>query len=182
MESYTGEIKTYAGNYAPENWHICDGSLLSVNDYSALFTLIGTTYGGDGVNTFAIPNLSGRAPINAGQGSGLSPYSIGQTAGQETVVVNTSQLPPHNHTVLAGTTNANTNVPTNNYLAVVVDSSTAATPLGFYLPGSATDFKKSTLDPSSVSAVGGGQAHNNLMPFTALTYMICTDGIFPTFD
>ncbi|MFM7022293.1 MAG: phage tail protein [Flavobacteriales bacterium] len=184
MEAILGEIRTFAGNYIPDGWALCNGAMLSVNDNQQLFALIGTTYGGDGINNFALPNLCGRSAVNTGQGTGSNyNYALGQTAGSENVQLTASQLPLHNHSINASTSNANTNVPTNNYLAAPVDSSTAAAALLLYLtPNNPADFAKSAMDASALSSYGGNQPHQNLMPYTTVNFIIATSGIFPTFS
>src|SRR5690349_9856118 len=116
-EPYIGAITIFAGNFAPSNWHFCDGTLLSIAENSALFALLGTTYGGDGVTTFALPDLRGRFPIHQGQGPGLSNYVIGETTGQSSVTLSTSQIPSHGHELYATGANATTNSPAGNLLA-----------------------------------------------------------------
>lgn len=174
MEAYLGQIILFAGDYAPEGWVVCNGQLLSVNQYQALFSLIGTTYGGDGHNTFGIPDLRSRVPVGQGAGPNLTPRTIGQTGGAETVTLTATQMPAHNHTFYASGNTATTTVPTNNVLASMPTNNV------FYFDEPAG----STLTPTayagaSLSQVGGNQAHENRMPFTAINYLMCVEGLYP---
>jgi microcystin-dependent protein len=166
-EPYVGEIRIFAGNFAPADWAFCDGSLMDIGTYDTLFTLIGTTYGGDGQSTFALPDLRGRLPVH--QGTGLSTYSIGQMAGQETVTLQTTQLPVHTHSVAAngsaGTTSSPTgNVPGTWSEGLQYTSASASTPMS----------------ASAIGAAGGGQPHENMQPFTCINFIISLYGIFPS--
>ena len=114
MDPYIGEIRLFAGNYAPENWAICDGAQVAVNDYQALYALIGTTYGGNGTTSFALPDLRGRVPIGQGQAPNVTARTLGQIGGTEKVSLNVGQLPPHNHQILATSTAATTSTPGNS--------------------------------------------------------------------
>lgn len=179
MEGYIGEIRAFASDFAPEYWHVCDGSSLSISQYQALYSLIGTTYGGDGVTTFKLPNLRGRMPIGKGQGTGLSNRSLGSSGGSETVTLATSNLPNHTHAVKIDTTGTATTAPNSNAMLGAMTSPEAEI-LG-YLPGSITAPPTITMDPSTVSAKGNSQPHINIMPCTAVTYMICiSNNLYPT--
>jgi microcystin-dependent protein len=174
MEAYVGEIRLFAGDYAPENWHICDGSTLSINSNEALYSLIGTTYGGDGATNFKLPDLRGRVAVGQGQGTGLTQRNIASSGGSETVALDATMMPAHNHTVYAETTTATTNQPSNALLA-----SAPATD-GYYVPlGSNDTVNSSTLNAGTVGMTGSGTAHNNMMPSMALTYIICLVGYYP---
>ena len=164
-EPYIGEIRIFAGNFAPANWAFCDGSLIPISENDALFTLIGTTYGGDGQSTFALPDLRGRVPVHQGSG-----YIPGQMAGVESVTLNTQQIPQHNHVVAGTNDTATTTSPANQLLA----ASTGATisPYG-------TDQPQTALQPQSVSLVGNNQAHNNVQPYQCINYIISLYGTFP---
>jgi len=164
---YIGEIRLVGFNFAPMNWAFCDGSLISISDNSALFTLIGTTYGGNGQTTFALPNLLGRIPLHQGTGTGGT-YVIGQLAGTETVTLNTNQIPSHNHQALA-TSNAGT----------------VGTPVANVVPATSTikiyDAPTTVVAMSAVTGpTGGSQPHENVMPFQCVNYIICLFGIFPS--
>lgn len=182
MEAYTGEIRLFAGNYATNNWLICDGTLLNINEYQVLYTLIGTTYGGDGVNTFALPNLNGRVAVNQGQAPNMSNYVMGSVGGTEVVQLGTANLPAHNHAVNVSTANANVDSPSGNFLAAPIDSKNANNQFVSYLPQTAAGLIKAPLDINSITPTTGGQVHNNLMPYLTMTYMICTIGIYPQFN
>lgn len=172
-ESFVGEIRLFGFPRVPDGWLACDGSLLPISQYDVLFALIGTTYGGDGVNSFALPDLRGRVPIHQGSGPGLPSVAIGQRAGTESVTLLTTQLPSHSHPVHATSAAANATMPG------------PAVQLGA-LPGSqmyVTDIagaSASMMNPVAVSPTGGSQAHNNLMPTLTVSYCIATSGIFPS--
>ena len=167
-EPFIGQIIMFGGNFAPLGWAYCDGSLQSIANYTTLFTLIGTTYGGDGQNTFALPDLRSRIPIHQGQGPGLSNYVIGQVAGVESVTLSAQQMPLHTHGVLSNSATGNSDDPTNNFLAAQPD----------LLEYTAT--ANATMKPNAISNSSGGQSHNNIMPVLALNYIIALEGIYPT--
>lgn len=172
---YIGEIRMFAFGTrgAPNGWQSCDGSLLAIAEYDALFALIGTTYGGDGQTNFAVPDLRGRLPIHQGQGPGLSNYVIGQRAGTETVNVLPTQMPAHTHTVAVTSAAATTGAPGNTVLPGAVSGQT------MYLTttAGATPFTQSA---QTVSLAGGSQPHENCMPTLVVQYCIATQGIFPS--
>lgn len=170
MDPFLGEIVLFAGNFAPRGWAFCEGQLLSINQNSALFSILGTTYGGDGRTTFALPDLRGRAPIQAGNGPGLSPYSLGAKGGQETVTLTTNQIPSHNHYINADINVGTTNVPTNHILA-----NTAA-----FDDEYSTGTPNTQMNVNAVSHTGGDQSHENRQPFIAMNYIIALQGIFPS--
>lgn len=170
-QPYIGDIEVFGFNFAPVGWLPCDGRTVPISQYTALYNLLGTTYGGDGQNTFGLPDLRGRAAINAGQGPGLSNYQFGQSAGVESVTLTVNQMPAHNHPVFGVTTNATTNNPTNNVWAVE--------------PSGATSIYETAPDSTRMSAAaitpdGGSQPHENRSPILAMNYCIATDGIYPT--
>jgi microcystin-dependent protein len=169
-EPFLGEIRMFGGNFAPRGWAFCDGQILSIAQNTALFSLLGTTYGGDGRTTFALPDLRGRAPVHAGQGPVLSPYSLGQSGGSESVTLNTSQMPSHNHLVNVDTgDNGTTSHPNGQYLA-----STGS--ISIY--NNATD--GSTLNQGTVQTAGGSQPHSNLQPYLCVDFIIALEGIYPS--
>jgi microcystin-dependent protein len=162
---YVGEIRMFAGDFAPVDWAICDGSLQAISENPTLFNLIGTTYGGDGVNTFALPDLRSRSPVHQG-GS----YPIGQSGGVETVTLTVGQLPAHTH-VPQASTGANGN-PVN-------------TPAGHVWSGwTGAQFSSSAptldLDPAAVGGTGGAQAHDNMVPFQVVNFIIALYGVYPS--
>jgi microcystin-dependent protein len=172
---YIGEIRMFAFGTrgAPNNWQACDGTLLPISQYDALFALIGTTYGGDGQTTFAVPDLRGRVPIHQGTGPGLSTYVIGQRAGTETVTVLPTQMPAHTHTAVATTATGTTGTVGNTVLPGTVNADT------MYITD-ITGLTAFTLAPQSVTQAGGSQPHENCMPTLTVQYCIATAGIFPS--
>lgn len=166
-EPYLGEIRMFAGTFAPRGYALCDGQLVAVSQNDALFALLGTIYGGDGRTTFGLPELRGRTPIHMGTGSGLSERRIGNRAGQESVTLVANNLPPHRHTLQAENDTAITNAPANNVL------SNTGTPV--YVTGT-----EDQMEGTSITNTGGGQAHNNLMPFLCINFIIALTGIFPS--
>ncbi|MFE5322762.1 phage tail protein [Paenibacillus sp. NPDC056579] len=167
-DPFIGEIRMFGGNFAPLGWLKCDGQLLSIAQYSTLYTLIGTTYGGDGVNTFALPDLRGRLPIHQGTGAGGT-YALGQAAGTETVTLTTQQIPAHSHTVRAFSQQGDTNSPNN---AVWANSTLDQFGADTTIPG--------TMHPAAVGITGGSQPHENMMPYLCVHFIIATEGIFPS--
>jgi len=170
MTPYIGEIRMFGGNFAPIGWALCNGQLISIASNDALFSLIGTTYGGDGVNTFALPNLQGRLPIHQGNGGG-GVYVMGQLSGTETVTLTGGQIPTHSHSANVSTT-ASSPSPANAQLATAASS--------VYVAPVSPPPAIVTLAPQSVAANSGGQSHSNLMPFQVATFIISLEGIYPT--
>lgn len=168
-EPFVGEIRLFGGSYAPIGWLPCEGQLLSIFDYDTLYSLLGTTYGGDGENTFALPDLRGRLPIHQGTGPGLSTRMMGETGGSEQVTLSASQMPAHRHTLQASTRRATVGrAATDGLLA------TATAPI--YGPPPAS----STLEASTLNAIGQGLPHDNMPPFLALSFIIAFQGIYPS--
>ncbi|MGC3988449.1 MAG: tail fiber protein [Chthoniobacteraceae bacterium] len=168
-EPYIGEIRMFAGNFAPVDWAFCNGQLLAISDYDALYNLIGTTYGGDGVTTFALPNLQSRIPMHMGTGAG-STYVIGQASGTETVTLITSQIPAHTHIPQASTA-GNAPAPASNVWA-----QPGNTTLTQYAPPPTTG----TMAANALGSAGGSQPHDNLMPYTTISFIIALYGIYPS--
>ena len=168
-QPYIGEIRMFGGTYAPYGWSFCDGSLVSIGENSTLYNLIGTTYGGDGINTFALPNLLGRMPIHAGTGQGTQTYVLGQLGGLEQVSLITNQIPSHNHTLFASTDTANASVATGNVLA----TPSGATPY-------AQQPARAAMDVASVAQAGGSVPHDNMMPFLCVNFIIALVGVYPS--
>lgn len=185
MEGILGEIRAFAGNFAPVNWLICNGSQQPIDRYQALFALLGTTYGGDGVASFALPDLRGRLAIGQGQGMDkgsnlpLTPRFIGSTGGNEEVSLTEATMPSHSHSVIASTvaTDSVTNPSSTTYLGPTY---TAAGASVGYVPSTATGFTKKTLDETTVQNTGMSVPHNNVMPILAINYIICFNGVFPS--
>jgi microcystin-dependent protein len=161
---YLGEIRMFGGNFAPAGWRFCDGSLLPIQQNDALFSLIGTTYGGDGQTTFAVPDLRGRIPIHQG-GS----YSIGSSGGASEVTLGATQMPGHTHGLLASNDSANATAPAGNVVAASLNTVTyySSPPLV-------------AMAPSATTGVGGSQPHNNLQPYLCVNFIIALEGIYPT--
>jgi len=176
---YLGEIRAFAGTYAPVDWMMCNGATLPVQGNEALFSLIGSTYGSNGPTDFKVPDLRGRLTVGQGLGIGLTSRVIGSVGGAETVALTEAQLPAHNHnlTVSTVTSPASVNAPGNtSYLGVV--NSSAGAGVG-YVPGNATGATVRALDTQVLTNTGGSQAHANIMPFLALNYIICVNGLYP---
>lgn len=173
VDSFVGEIRIWAGVRCPQGWHFCDGSTLGVNQYPALFSLIGTVYGGDGVNSFAVPDLRGRLPISAGQRpGGVANNVVGQKGGANTVSLTAAQLPGHTHALIAATVAATAVGPGNNVFADTGDD------YNMYVPYNATS-PMQTLAEGSIGISGGGQSHENRMPTMCLNFIISLFGIYP---
>lgn len=162
-ESYVGEIRMFTGNYAPAGWAFCNGQLLSISENEVLYSLIGTTYGGDGRTTFALPNLQGRIPIHQGNS-----YILGQQSGTETVTLTVNQLPQHTHLPAADTAAGDNPSPEQHFFA-----SYSGKPYFSTAPNS-------TMNTSTASHVGGNQPHNNFMPYLTVNFIISLYGIYPS--
>lgn len=176
---YVGEIRLFAGNFAIRGWLLCQGQLVSIAQNQVLFSLLGTTYGGDGQTTFALPDLRSRVPLHQGTGIGQTNRVLGEIGGTETVVLTQNQLPSHTHQLIALTGNATLMTPAN---ALPATPSTAEGEL-LYLSGTAPNppaITDAPPNPASVSATGGNGPHNNLMPLLAMNYLIASEGIFPS--
>lgn len=177
-QCYIGEIRLFAGDYAPEGgWMKCEGQALQVSQYQALFALLGTTYGGDGVTTFALPDFRGRIPVGQGTGTGLTARTLGQTGGSETVTLATAEWAAHNHTFNTLATDATAGALTSG--GTTQGLARGANTARNYLNNSAPSPTSTTLDAVSYGSAGGGQPHNDMMPSLALTYIIATEGLFP---
>lgn len=169
-QPYVGEIRMFAGNFAPAGWMFCEGQLVPISENETLFQLIGTTYGGDGQSTFALPDLRGRLPIHQGSGPGLSNRQIGESGGAEEVTLTTAQIPSHNHPLLATSDSASASGPGGNVLAVTNASkrvySANLTPVA--------------MAAQSGGATGGSQPHTNFQPYLCVDFIISLYGIFPS--
>jgi microcystin-dependent protein len=176
MDPFLGEIRMTGFNFAPVGWALCQGQTLAISQYSALFALLGTTYGGNGQTTFQLPDLQGRVPINWGNGAGLTPYVIGEKAGTENVTLLSNQMPAHNHLIGVNNQNGPNSDPTNGYLAV--GNSGGRTPvIALDYTGAAPT---GNLAANAVSVAGGNVPHANLQPFLAVNFIIALSGIFPS--
>jgi microcystin-dependent protein len=167
---FVAEIRIFPFNFPPKSWAFCDGQILPISQNTALFSLLGTTYGGDGKSNFALPNMQGSAPMHPGQGPGLSLHVLGEASGSDTVTLLTTEMPSHNHSLLANINPANLPSPSPT------ESYTRSS------PGTAYKNTTTNLTPLSISAIataGGDQPHNNLMPYLTLNFCIAMQGVFP---
>lgn len=171
-QPYIGEIRMFGGNFAPAGWAFCDGRLIAISENDTLFNLIGTTYGGDGQETFALPDLRGRSPIHMGTGAGSS-YVIGQFAGAETVTLSTQQMPTHSHAPRAASVST-TDSPANALLA----PATGPAGVNAYAPAGSAAMVNLAAD--SLQNTGGGQAHENMQPYLVCSFIISLFGVYPT--
>lgn len=169
MDPFIGEVQWFAGNFAPRGWALCDGQLLPIAQNTALFSILGTTYGGDGRTTFALPDVRGRVMIHAGSGPGLTTHRLGERGGTETETLTANQMPSHAHTLRASGGSATAIAPNNNVLA-----SPGRTRM--YDSGDAN----ADMDASAITSTGGGQSHNNMQPYNTLNCIIALQGVFPS--
>jgi microcystin-dependent protein len=178
MEEYLSVIKMFGLNFQVRGWALCNGQILSIAQNTALFSLLGTTYGGNGQTTFALPNFQGRTPIHQGSGPGLSTYVLGQAAGTESVSILTSNLPAHTHALMANTAAGTTGVPTNSYLSASPKNGSG--PSAVSLNTYTATVPNTNLGPLSVGATGSNIPVSILQPYLAVTFEICMEGIFPS--
>jgi microcystin-dependent protein len=174
MDVFLGQILLVAFNYAPQGFALCNGQILSISQNTALFSLLGTYYGGNGSSTFALPNLQGSIPVNIGQGSGLTPYTIGQTGGFATVTLTSATSPSHSHAFMGTTAEASSPSPASALYAVTSAGRGHGTP--YYATSNSSP---STLNPSSLAVMGGSQPHSNMMPYLVMNWVIALEGIYP---
>jgi microcystin-dependent protein len=170
-QPYVGEIRMFAGNFAPAGWMFCSGQTLPISENEVLFQLIGTTYGGDGESTFVLPNLQSRIPIHMGNAPGGTTYQIGEMAGVESVTLTTQQIPSHSHGFVASTSTGTGNNPGGNML-----DQTSGT-IFMYIDGQGPD---GTMAANSITPTGGSQPHTNIQPFLCVNFIISLFGIFPS--
>jgi microcystin-dependent protein len=177
-EPYLGEISMGGWNFSPNGFSFCNGQLVAINSNTALFSLLGTNFGGDGSSTFALPDLRGRVPLHWGQGPGLSGYNLGQTGGAEIVTLTTPQIPSHNHNINATAGGPNTANPVGAYFTSgpLIGSGPNATLLKTYTTNAPNG---ATFGSNAVAAAGGSQPHPNIQPFLAISYVIALQGIYP---
>lgn len=169
QQPFIGEVDLVAFNFPPAGWAFCDGSLVPIAENQALFSLIGTTFGGDGQSTFALPDLRGRRALGMGQGPGLSPYVLGQSGGEEQVSLTVGQIPAHSHTFFASAAHGNSLQPGGNYWA-------SASQVNLY----STNSSHVAMAPPAIGMTGGGQPHDNRSPYLVMNYIISLFGIFPS--
>ena len=172
-EPFIGQVMMFAGNFAPRGWAFCQGQILSIAQNTALFSILGTTYGGNGQTTFALPDLRGRVPIHSGQGPGLSSYALGQQAGAETVTLIQNQIPAHTHAVNASSTAPSPALasPTGNVLAAAARGSP---------PIYSSVAPNTTMHANMVAPAGGSQPHTNIQPYLCINFIIALEGIYPS--
>jgi microcystin-dependent protein len=166
---YIGEIRMFGGKFAPAGWSFCDGQLIPISENDALFTLIGTTYGGDGQETFALPNLQSRVPVHAGTGPSGVTYQLGELDGVESVTLTMNQIPAHSHAVLATKDVGSTPQPQNNLVAQNASVQVYRAQAG-----------NAAMNAQAVSNIGGSQPHSNIQPFLCVNFIISLFGVFPT--
>jgi microcystin-dependent protein len=169
-DPFLAEIRIFPFNFAPKSWAFCDGQILPLSQNTALFSLLGTRYGGDGASTFALPNLKGRAPMHPGQGPGLSLHDLGETGGSETVTLLESETPIHSHGLLGSNALANRTNPVNNSFA-------RASGGNVYIPPAGAPLVSTSVQ--ALAPAGGSQPHNNMMPYLTLNFCIAIQGVFP---
>jgi microcystin-dependent protein len=174
-QPYLGAIFMFAGNFAPVGYQLCQGQILSISQNTALFSILGTTYGGNGTSTFALPDLRGRVPVGQGSGPGLSPIVLGESAGTQNVTILSNNMPTHNHTIAVSTAAGAKNSPQNNFLAQTSDSD--GNPYPTY-NNSATS--GATLAPTTVSTAGGSLPISIQNPYLGINFIIAMQGIFPS--
>lgn len=174
-EAFLGEIRMFGGNFAPKGWATCDGQLLSISQNTALFAILGTTYGGNGQTTFALPDLRGRRPVHQGQGPGLSSYTLGEMAGVESATLTISNMPAHNHLVNCANATATQPNPGGNVCAQEFDS-TGTAGNGYLTP----DKINAQMAPNTITTSGSNVPFPILDPFLCVNFIICLEGIFPS--
>ena len=197
MEGTIGEIRMFAGNFNPRTWAFCQGQIMSIATNTALFSILGTTYGGNGQTTFALPDFRGRVAVGAGGGPGLTNVQLGQIGGTETVTLLTTQIPAHIHTATAGTggsgtatlnavtANGNTQSPSGNYLAASRTASVAsyiASGTTAAMNAGSITLSNITVGAPTIGITGSSQPHSNMQPYLGMNYVICLLGIFPSRD
>ncbi len=170
MDPFVAEIRIFPFNFAPKGWAFCHGQILPISQNTALFSLLGTTYGGDGKSNFALPNLQGSAPMHPGQGPGLSLHDLGETGGSETTSLLESEIPSHTHLLMGNPTTASKSLPIGKSFARGSAMTPYLAPAGAPLVSMASQ---------AITPAGGGQPHNNLMPYLTLNFCIALQGVFP---
>lgn len=168
-DHFIAEIRVFPFTFAPKGWAFCNGQILPISQNTALFSLLGTTYGGDGKSTFALPDLQGSAPMHPGQGSGLSLHDLGESGGSETVTLQGSEIPAHSHAFMAQANPANSKTPAGNALARPVGGLAFAPPSANLV----------NMAPEAISPAGGDAPHNNMQPYLTFNFCIALQGVFP---
>jgi microcystin-dependent protein len=175
---YLGAVKIFAGNFAIKGYAFCAGQLLSIQQNAALFSLLGTAFGGNGVTNFQLPDLRGRLPIGQGAGPGLSPRTMGEISGSESVTILSNNVPSHTHTLNASATQGTTNVPGPSLVTGTLAA--APTDMGFYVHSTQTGYTAETMNVTALGLQGGNLPHNNIQPSMGINYLIALQGIFPS--
>lgn len=173
-DQFIGEIRIFAGNFAPKGWAFCDGSLIPISRNTALFSLLGVTYGGDGKTNFALPDLRGRAPMHQGTGPGLTQRILGDAGGASSATLSSTQMPVHTHQAGCVTTQSNQTDPSNAVWAANIAGGKGG--------GNATGYQpvaNATMNPGALAPSGGGQPHNNMQPYVGINFIIALQGVFP---
>lgn len=168
MDPFVAEIRIFPFNFPPRGWAFCNGQILPLSQNTALFSLLGTTYGGDGKSNFALPDLQGKTPMHPGQGPGLSLHDLGESSGTETVTLLDSEIPSHNHTVMVASLNSQSTNPSNTSLG-------RGNPVKVYLNSSPT----TNMGVNAIATTGGNMPHNNMMPYLTMNFCIALQGVFP---
>ena len=168
MDPFVAEIRIFPFSFAPKGWAFCDGQILPLSQNTALFSLLGTTYGGDGKSNFALPNMQGNAPMHPGQGPGLSLHDLGETGGSETVSLLESEIPSHSHSFIASQADGISRLPAANLVANMIGVN------GYAVPGAVVQ-----MNGQSIAPAGGDQPHNNLQPYLTLYFNIALQGVYP---
>jgi len=172
MDPFVAEIRIFPFNFAPQGWAFCDGQILPLSQNTALFSLLGTTYGGDGKSNFALPNMQGNVPMHPGQGPGLSLHDLGETGGSDTVTLLESEIPSHSHTMQAFSGLGNRLTPGNNSIARETGATT-------FLSNANGQAPLVSMSDNAVAPAGGDQPHNNLQPYLTLNFCIALQGVYP---
>ena len=179
-DQFVAEIRIFPFNFAPSGWALCNGQLLAISQNTALFSLLGTNYGGDGKNTFGLPNLQASVPIAQGNGPGLTPRVVGESRGEPTVTLVQPEMPQHSHTLNATTTTGTTATAAGSQLALATaggGKGSVAQVANFH---SSKTFGNTPMSPNAIGQAGGNQPHNNLMPYLGLNFCIALQGIYPS--
>lgn len=169
-DPFVAEIRIFPFNFPPKGWAFCDGQLLPLSQNTALFSLLGTTYGGNGKSNFALPDMQGNAPMHPGQGPGLSLHDLGEIGGSETVTLLESEIPSHAHAMMAATTAGNSRAPAGNVLSRSGNGNVYVPPAGNPVV---------SMSPNALAPAGGDQPHNNMQPYLTLNFCIALQGVFP---